>query len=170
MADQTILRMYAKTANSVVSEKKVHVLDQSEQDQLENDNDESDYLFVGTLYIGVVAEQNCDNDANKYYETISIGGEQIRCKLDTRAKANVLPTCFVSKMQSAKLPKAMTILNAFGNSQIYPKGTVTHPRDIQARVVLKDFVTDQADTPILGYKACEQLKLVKVRQHGSMGG
>ena len=56
-ADQTILRMYAKMANSVVSGRKVHVLDQSEQEQSESGDDESDYLFVGALYVGAVAEQ-----------------------------------------------------------------------------------------------------------------
>ena len=85
--------------------KKVHVLDQSEQDQFESGDDKSDYLFVGALYVGAVAEQKRDSDANKWYETILIGGEQIRCKLDTGAEANVLPARIVSKMQNAKLAK-----------------------------------------------------------------
>ena len=53
--------------------KKVHVLDQSEQDQYE-----SDYLFVGALYVGAVSEQKRNSNANKWYETILIGGQQIR--------------------------------------------------------------------------------------------
>ena len=40
--------------------KKVHVLDQSEQDQ-----SESDYLFVGALYVEAVSEQKRDNYVNK---------------------------------------------------------------------------------------------------------
>ena len=143
--------------------KKVHVLDQSEQDQFESGDDESDYLFVGALYVGAVSEQKRDSEANKWYETILIGGQQIRCKLDTGAEANVLPARIVSKMQNAKLAKTMTVLNAFGDSQIFPKGTVTlessgHTGD---SCTLKYYVTDKADSPILGYKACEQLKLVK---------
>ena len=71
------------------------------------------------------------------FETISIGGEQIRCKLDTRAEANMLPARIISKMQSAKLAKMKTVLNAFGNSQIFRKGTVTlTPEDIQVRVIV----------------------------------
>ena len=38
-------------------DKKVHVLDQSEQDQFESGDDESDYLFVGALYVVAVSEQ-----------------------------------------------------------------------------------------------------------------
>ena len=44
---------------------------------------ESDYLFVGTLHVGAVAKQKRNSDANKWYKTILIGGEQICCKLDT---------------------------------------------------------------------------------------
>ena len=84
-ANRTTSQAYAKTANSVVSEKKVYVLDQSEQDQFESGDDESNYLFVGTLYVGAVSEQKHDSDANKWYETILIGGQQIRCELDTGA-------------------------------------------------------------------------------------
>ena len=159
-ADQTILQVYAKTANSSFF-RKPHVLDQTEQDQFESGDAESDYLFVGALYVGAVSKQKRDSD--KWYKTILIGGKQIRCKLDTGAEANILPEHIVSKMQSAKLAKTMTVLNAFGNSQIFPKGTVTlecsgHTGE---SCTLKYYVTDQADTPILGYKACEQLKLVK---------
>ena len=65
--------------------------------------------FVGTLDVGAVSEQKRDSDTNKWYETISIGGEQIRCKLDTGAEANALPARIVSKMQSAKLAQTMTV-------------------------------------------------------------
>ena len=160
-ADQTILQAYAKTANSVVFKKQV--LDQSEQDQSESSDDERDYLFVGALYIGAVAEQKRESAANKWYETISIGGQEIRCKLDTGAEANVLLARIVSKMQNAKLAKTKTVFNAFGNSQIFPKGTVIleSAGHTGQSCTLKYYVTDQADSPILGYKACEQLKLVK---------
>ena len=99
--------------------KKVHVLDQSEQDQSESSDDKSDYLFVGAF-----AEQKRNSNANKWYETLLIGGEQIRCKLDTGAEASVLPARIVSKMQSAKLANTKIVFNVFGNSQIFPKGTV----------------------------------------------
>ena len=56
----------------------------------------------------------------------------------------------------------MTVLNAFGNSQIFLKGAVTLESSGHTGESLKYYVTDQADTPILGYEqACEQLKLVK---------
>ena len=66
-------------------------------------------------------------------------------------------------MQNAKLAKTMTVLNVFGNSQIFPKGTVTLESSGHTgeSCTLKYYVTDKADSPILGYKACEQLKLVK---------
>ena len=131
--------------------KKVHVLDQSEQDKFESGDDESDYLFVGALYVGAVSKQKRDSDANKWYETILIGGQQIRCKLDTGAEANVLPARIVSKMQNAKLAITMTVLNAFGDSQIFPKGTVTLESSGHTgeSCTLKYYVTDKADSPIL---------------------
>ena len=149
-ANRTILQAYAKTANSVVSEKRYTA-------------ETTKAIFVGALYVGAVAEQKRDSDTNKWYETISIGGQQIRCKLDTGAEANVLPARIVSKMQNEKLAKTMTVLNVFGNSQIFAKGTVTLESSGHTgeSCNLKYYVTDKADSPILGYKACEQLKLVK---------
>ena len=57
----------------------------------------------------------------------------------------------------------MTVLIAFGDSQIFPKGTVTLESSGHTgeSCTLKYYATDQADSPILGYKACEQLKLVQ---------
>ena len=100
-ANQTIAQVCVKTANLVASEKKYMsspVPDQSEQDQSERSDDKSDYLSVGTLYVGAVAKQKPKSNANKWYGTILIGGEQIFCKLDTGAEANVLPSFTRSKM------------------------------------------------------------------------
>ena len=100
-ANQTIAQVCVKTANLVASEKKYMsspVLDQSKQDQSERSDDKSDYLFVGALYVGAVAKQTPKSNANKWYGTISIGGKQISCKLDTEAEANVLPSLIRSKM------------------------------------------------------------------------
>ena len=57
----------------------------------------------------------------------------------------------------------MTVLNALGDSQIFPKGTVTLESSGHTgeRFTLKYYFTDKANSPILGYKACEQLKLAK---------
>ena len=51
-------------------------------------------------------------------------------------------------------------LNAFGNSQIFLKGTVTLKSSGHTgeSCTSKYYVTDQADAPILGHKACNQLK------------
>ena len=53
----------------------------------------------------------------------------------------------------------MSVLNALGNSQIFPKGTVT--LESSGHTGETPPSPDQADSPILGYKACEQLKRVK---------
>ena len=80
----------------------------------------------------------------------------MHCKLDAGAEANVLPARILSKMQRVKLAK--TFLKAFGNSQIFLKGTVmlqSSGNTVKSHS-LKYYVTDQADTPTLEYKACEQ--------------
>ena len=70
-ADRTILQAYAKTANSVVSEKR---------------------------YTSSTSPSRISSKAETT-KAILIVGQQIHCKLDTGAEANVLPARIVSKMR-----------------------------------------------------------------------
>ena len=94
---------------------------------------------------------------------INVQGKSVRFKLDTGSDANVLPIHVLNEIKSAKLEKTTTLLCAFGEHQLVPLGTVTlyctsEKGDTDQLLI---FVTDSADIPLLGHKACDKLNLVK---------
>ena len=75
----------------------------------------------------------------------------------------MLPINELREIKSAKLEKTTTLLCAFGEHQVVPQGTVTLDctTDKGDTEQLLFFVTDSADVPLLGHKACDKLNLVK---------
>ena len=75
----------------------------------------------------------------------------------------MLPVNVLNEIKSAKLEKTTTLLCTFGEYQVVPLGTVTLDctADKGDTEQLLFFVTDRADVPLLGHKACDKLNLVK---------
>ena len=84
-------------------------------------------------------------------------------KLDTGAHANVLPLELYHKLrQKAPLQKTTTAPTAFGNTKIRPTGTIMLECAIKThKQILKFYVTEAANMPILCQQACESLNLVQ---------
>ena len=78
------------------------------------------YLVIETIHISSLQET--------WEKTLKIRETDITFKLDTEAEANVLPlNIFNAVKQEQVLQKTKTVLTAFGDSKIYPLGTVVIP-------------------------------------------
>ena len=95
-----------------------------------------------------------------------IGRQQISCKLDTGAQANVLPMkVFEMLTPRVELQPTQTILSACVNGvKVKPAGTVTLqciPENADVPMSIEFFVTNHTNLPLLGCRTCEVLGLVK---------
>lgn len=87
---------------------------------------EIDSMYIGTSQMHE-KEQIKDS---AWYMTATIRGIEIRFKLDTGAKANVLPLSVVQKIPGPVKPQpTSTVLIAFGGMRSTPKGVVTEMQD-----------------------------------------
>ena len=146
-------KMYSQSRSSC---KPVNQVDRSNED----DHDDYGYaeeLFVGSIFIGKLGEHD------KWSANLCINKQKFMFKLDTGAHANIIPESMYKQLNTGQsLQKTSTILTAFGDHQIRPKGKVklncsTGP----LTKYLEFYVTDASDIPILGQNACEVLNLVQ---------
>ena len=135
--------------------------------QIDTD-DSDDSLLMGVLAIGTVAV----NDGRT--EKLSLGPTTMKLKLDTGARANVLPyrsyrrilrTTGGSRAIKKPLTSTKRVLVGIGGGKIRPRGITTiectvKSRRIQATNCLSFYVTDE-DIAILGSRACQEMNLVK---------
>ena len=114
-------------------------------------------LFYDTLLISELETRD------KSHESLSVEGHPIHFKLDTGAQANVLPAKVLQSMEpQPPLTRTDLILRAFGNSKTTPLGCAQLQCSVQgAKQRLQFYVTEKAQMPILGHKACEMLGLIK---------
>ena len=119
-----------------------------------DDRDVENELFIGLLFIGDIQY--------KWQADVSLNGTRIRFKLDTGAQANVLPYQVYSKFaRSVPMKPTNFVLTAFGNSKVWPMGTVvlTHTSGDERHAV-SFYIVDNIKSAILGQDACGRLKLV----------
>ena len=137
-------------------EKKVY---QVETEHVDNNDNSSNYIFVGTI----TGRKHSTSTDQKWQAVINVQGNSVRFKLDTGSEANVLPLNVLNEIKSPKLEETTTLLCAFGEHQVVPLGTVTleWTTDKGDTEQLLFFVTDSAYVPLLGHKACDKLNLLK---------
>ncbi|CAI5681987.1 unnamed protein product [Oreochromis niloticus] len=114
-----------------------------------------------SLYIGMVCSDK--HKTGRWHESVTIGDVSVTFKLDTGADANVLPRSVYNKLPGMpRLQPTKTALIAFGGARIRADGVVSLECEARKHKAVFDFlVSDQADKPILGGQACEELHLVK---------
>ena len=107
-----------------------------------------------------------DFDADRWYTRLKIGGRTVRFLLDCGATVNLLPESLVRSIgrQSQVRPAAVTV-RMFDKSELQTRGMITvvvqHPRT--AREYKLDFyVAAKHEQPLLGFKACRALELLRV--------
>ena len=124
---------------------------------VDTNDDSSNYRCMGT----VTDSKHSTSTEHKMQAVINVHGKSVLCKHRLRGQS-VADKC-AQEIKSAKLEKTTTLLCAFGDHQVVPLGTVTLDctTDKGDTEQLLFFVTDSADVPLLGHKACDQLHLVK---------
>ena len=128
---------FAKVCRGGKYTKKVY---QVETELVDNNDDSSNYLFVGT----VTDCKHSTRSEQNWQAVINVQGKSVLCKLDTGSEANVLPINVLKEIKSTKLEKSTTLLCAFGDHKIVALGTVTLdcPTDKGDTEQLLFFVTD----------------------------
>ena len=109
---------FAKVCRGGKYTKKVY---QVETGHVDNNDDSSNYLFVGT----VTDRTHSTSTEHKWQEVINVQGKSVRFKLDTGSEVNVLPINVLNEIRSAKLEKTTNLLCAFGEHHVVPLETVT---------------------------------------------
>ena len=125
--------------------------------------EDKEFLYLGSIYLDGHAHASNDDD---WMTKMVIGRQQISCKLDTGAQANVLPMkVFEMLTPRVELQPTQTILSAFVNGvKVKPAGTVTLqciPENADVPMSIEFFVTNHTNLPLLGCRTCEVLGLVK---------
>ena len=125
--------------------------------------EDNEFLYLGSIYLDGHAHAWNDDD---WMTKMVIGRQQISCKLDTGAQANVLPMkVFEMLTPRVELQPTQTILCAFVNGvKVKPAGTVTLqciPENADVPMSIEFFVTNHTNLPLLGCRTCEVLGLVK---------
>ena len=147
--------------------KAVNSLSEAADTQIDTD-DSDDSLLMDVLSIGTVAV----ND--DWTEKLSLRPTTINFKLDTGAKANVLPyrsyqrilrTTGGSKAIKKPLTPTKRVLVGIGGGKTRPRGITTikctvKSRQIQATNCLSFYVTDE-NIAVVGSQACQEMNLVK---------
>ena len=125
--------------------------------QIEEDSDSEAESFIGAVY----SKHKQDGQA---YITTSVLGMDVKFKLDTGAQANILPWSMFLKLRlkrKVRLIITKNKLTSYSGDSLQVKGTCK--LSVLDRVV-KFYVVDTVMEPILGFNACEELKLVKILQ------
>ena len=139
--------------------KKLYSVDDIDLDDYMSDSRHSDQEI---LYIGKLTVGQKDN-SEEWYETLNIGKGQLKCQLDTGAKACVITLSKLNSVASeVKLTKTHRRLVSFSGHQIVPKGSANLDMSFgNYRNRVKFYVIDGDQMPILSGEACKSLGLVQ---------
>jgi hypothetical protein len=133
----------------------------SDNDYLSEDNEES----VRMLHIkGLdITTNSLQTEDDEWWETVYIGKGQIRCQLDTGAKANVISKGQLDQVApSAKLGKTSNRLVTFSKDRIVPIGKVqltTRHKDTE--ILAKFYVIAQDQVTVLSGGTSRALGLIQ---------
>ena len=127
----------------------------------------------GTFYVdGVEVESRVDcvnlkaNGKDEGYVTMHIHGKPTEMKVDTGAKCNVMSLDTFKRLNSGEQlvkQKRVASLVAYGGTRIETSGIVTLPCLLKEQhLSLPFFIVDRAVQPLLGFRACMDMGVVKI--------
>ena len=129
---------------------------------LESSDDE---FFVGTIKTQQTATVN-DLGIDEWTAELEINGQAIKVKLDSGAKCNVIPKSVLNQIRSNdKLQKSNTKIVSYGGHKMDVLGHTMLLCEYKGKMyVLRFYVIEGDETPILGLQACQELNLIRVDQ------
>lgn len=138
---------YQKFCKSKFS-KSVHGLDEYSSCESDGEN-----YFVGAV------NRKTEIKENACFTSFKLQGKTVQFKIDTGAQVNILPLSIYKKVSNVKLSKTSTSLTSYSGDKLKVIG--------KCSLYLKDkncefFVTDTNQSPLLGFKASNELGLIRV--------
>ena len=113
------------------------------------------------MFIGAVDKEshNTEIQENECYTTLDVHGLNIRFKLDTGAQTNILPLTVFNQIPNTQLEKPSTTLTSYTGNKLAAIGECK----LKCKGLdLEFFIVDTNKPPLLGFKACQDLNLIKV--------
>ena len=146
---------FTKSPNS--DHQKLHEVGQ--QSDTETDED----LFLGEL-------ESSQKDKNELFTNLNVNDENIRFKIDTGARCNVIPEHAFEKLRKKpSLQTTKVTLTAYGGVRVPIKGTCTMKiKHNDQNIDVKFFVVavDKAQ-PLIGLQTCRDLELISINNNVS---
>ena len=119
--------------------------------------EDNEFIYLDSIYLDGHAHTSNDDD---WMTKMVIGRQQISCKLDTGAQANVLTMkVFETLTPRVELQPTQTILSAFVNG-VKVKPSSVHARERRCADVDRVLVTNHTNLPLLCCRTCDVLGLV----------
>lgn len=138
---------YQKFCKSKFS-KSVHRLDEYSSCESDGEN-----YFVGAV------NRKTEIKENACFSSFKLQGKTVQFKIDTGAQVNILPPSIYKKLSNVKLSKTSTSLTSYSGDKLKVVGKCSlHLKDKNCEF----FVTDTNQSPLLGFKASNELGLIHV--------
>ena len=127
-----------------------------------NPESSDDEFFVGTIKTQQTATVN-DLGVDEWTTKLEINGQAIKVKLDTGAKCNVIPKSMFKQIRSNdKLQKSNTKIVSYGGHKMDVLGHTMLLCEYKGKMyVLRFYVIESDESPILGLQACQELNLIQ---------
>ena len=154
-------RTKARNPTKQFPKQKRHKVHEVNEDDSETKSEAEQHFFVAAIGVDKKKKKTLIQDNELFVET-TINSLKVRLKVDTGAQANILPLYLfkeLNKNATIKMMKTKQKLTSYSGDKIEVVGKCT--LNIM-NTALEFYVTDTKEDPILGLKASQQLRLIKV--------
>lgn len=134
----------------------------------QNSEEYEDIMSVTTAEILTVISNEASDDKTKSSQLFAgmlIGKELVKFQIDCGASCNVIPVNLLSP--GTQLKSTKTVLVMYNKTRLHPlgkcKGKVRNPRNQKLYRLEFEVVNEDCRLPLLGKKASEAMKLIKVQ-------
>ncbi|CAB4033558.1 Hypothetical predicted protein [Paramuricea clavata] len=120
-------------------------------------------FFIGTIKMQQQTAIVHAVGVDEWISELEINGQAVKVKLDTGAKCNVIPKSIFNQIRSNDtLQKSNTKIVSYGGHKMDVCGHTTLLCEYKEKMyVLRFYVIDSDECPILGLKACQELNLIQ---------
>ncbi|CAC5410620.1 unnamed protein product [Mytilus coruscus] len=109
-------------------------------------------------FVGAV-NRKTEIKENACFSSFKLQGKTVQFKIDTGAQVNILPLSIYKKLSNVKLSKTSTSLTSYSGDKLKVVGKCSlHLKDKNCEF----FVTETNQSPLLGFKASNELGLIHV--------
>ncbi|CAB4044721.1 Transposon Ty3-G Gag-Pol poly, partial [Paramuricea clavata] len=114
-------------------------------------------LFIGA--VNYSSSKSNNNDEDEYFKTLVMQDKQIQFKIDTGSQANILPVTTFRSLKDVQLETTAVKLTSYTGEHLPVLGQCYLKYNDK---ILKFFVVDTKQVPILGLQTSKDLNLIKL--------